>query len=65
MSMKQWELRFKKSPKMICGVAAEIAHRFSWSPLWTRVVWIGCCFAAPLLTAVAYLVLAQFMPQRR
>ncbi|MGB0892890.1 MAG: PspC domain-containing protein [Parashewanella sp.] len=59
--MEQWQYQMKRSPKIICGVAAYLAHRFDWSPLWTRAVLIGCCLAAPLLTPLVYLVLAQFV----
>lgn len=65
MSRYEWQYRLKRAPKIICGVGAELAHRFAWSPLWTRVA-LGCCLvAAPLLTAAIYLVFAQFILSKR
>ena len=63
--MHRWEYEIKKSSKLICGVAASMAQQFDWSTLGTRIVWGLCLIFAPLITAIVYLVLAQFVYKNR
>lgn len=45
------------------GVLAGIAHRFDWSPFWTRVATVLLAFMAPVQVFLIYLAAAWLMPR--
>lgn len=55
------EMRLKNPRRLVCGVAAQMATKFGWSCMWTRVAWMVSTLINPAITLLIYFALSLVM----
>ena len=50
--------------KLLCGVCRYLAKQFGWSVMWTRVISVLVLIANPVVTFLAYIVMAMMVSQK-
>jgi len=56
--------RLQDEARIVCGVSAKLAKQYAWSLLWTRVVTVGLVLTNPIISLLAYVVIAVVMSQK-
>ncbi|QSX29516.1 PspC domain-containing protein [Shewanella cyperi] len=55
------ESRMHNPRRLVCGVAASLAHKFGWSCFWTRIVTAVLVLLNPAMALLCYFALALVM----